>query len=313
MLLAWALALARYLRREGARLDVLYTLIAYPHGAAAALGIAWSGWKGRFVVMPGGEDLLVAEAASFGFRRFPVPRRLVGWALRRADAICCQSPAIREVVSAYRPSGASRVIPDNVDAEVIALANESATGRGLRRARARSTIDAELGTRGAPLALALGRLHPVKGFDRLIDLLPGLPHRLVVAGPSLQIKGFGDVATTLRARARALGVDDRVSFTGPVPLEKSFELLAAADVLAIPSHCEGMPKVAVEAAALCTPFVHGYVRRRRDARSRERRPKRAPLGPGRVRGSASRRQRLSAGSRRGMPLRAAVLPRSDRD
>jgi glycosyltransferase involved in cell wall biosynthesis len=31
--------------------------------------------------------------------------------------------------------------------------------------------------------------------------------------------------------------------------------LAAADVLAIPSHCESIPKTAVEAAALGTPFV----------------------------------------------------------
>jgi glycosyltransferase involved in cell wall biosynthesis len=36
---------------------------------------------------------------------------------------------------------------------------------------------------------------------------------------------------------------------------KSYELIAAADVLAIPSYCEGIPKVAVEAAALGTPFV----------------------------------------------------------
>jgi glycosyltransferase involved in cell wall biosynthesis len=44
-------------------------------------------------------------------------------------------------------------------------------------------------------------------------------------------------------------------FTGAVPRERSYELLAAADVLAIPSHCEGVPKVAIEAAALGTPFV----------------------------------------------------------
>ena len=89
----------------------------------------------------------------------------------------------------------------------------------------------------------------------LIDLLPGLPHRLIIAGPSLEMRGRGDIATALRERAVERGVADRVIFTGQVPREKAYELLAAADVLAVPSHCEGMPKTAVEAAALGTPFV----------------------------------------------------------
>jgi glycosyltransferase involved in cell wall biosynthesis len=46
-----------------------------------------------------------------------------------------------------------------------------------------------------------------------------------------------------------------VIFTGQVPRETAHQLLAAADVLAVPSYCEGMPKTAVEAAALGTPFV----------------------------------------------------------
>jgi glycosyltransferase involved in cell wall biosynthesis len=255
IILPSALALARYLRREGAAIDVLYTLVAYPHATATALAIVWSGWKGCFVVMPGGEDLLVAEGASFGFRRFLVPRRLVGWTLRRADGICCQSLAFREILLRYRPAGVIHRVPENVAADVVTLADESPAERRLRRERARRQIDRELGTEGVPLVLALGRLHPVKGFDRLIDILPSLPHRLVMAGPSLEIRGHGDVATVLRARAREHGVADRVIFTGRVPREKSYELLAAADVLAIPSHCEGIPKVAVEAAALGTPFV----------------------------------------------------------
>ena len=254
-LLASSLALARYLRREGAKIDVLYTLLSYPHGTATALGIAWSGWKGSFVVMPAGEDLLVSEAANFGFRRYPVPRRLVGWTLRRADAICCQSPALRDLVVRYRPTGVVHQIPENVAADVVTLADESPAERLVRRERSRRQIDREFGTGGAPIILALGRLHPVKGFDRLIDLLPGLPHRLIIAGPSLEMRGVGDVAAALRARARQFGVEGRVVFAGAVSREQSYELLAAADVLAIPSHCEGLPKVAIEAAALGTPVV----------------------------------------------------------
>ena len=251
-----AAALTRYLRRSGGEIDVIYTLIAYPQATAAALAIAWSGWRGRLVVMPGGEDLNVAEEAGFGFRRFPVPRHMVGWTLRRADGICCQSPSLRAIAESYRPKGILRDFPDNVADAVVRFAEAPAREHEERRRRARANVDRELGTAGAPLLLALGRLHPVKGYDRLIDLLPELPHyRLVIAGPSIEMRGYGDVATALRARAVQRGVVERVTFTGQVPREKSYELLAAADVLAAPSHCEGMPKTAVEAAALGTPFV----------------------------------------------------------
>jgi len=243
------------LREAGDSIDVVYTLIAYPQATAAALAIAWSGWRGRLVVMPGGEDLNVAEAASFGFRRFPVPRRMVGWTLRRAHGICCQSPGLRRIVESYAPNGVLRDLPDNVASPVVRLAEASDAERSERRRRARESIDRDYGTAGVPIALALGRLHPVKGFDRLIDLLPQLPHRLIVAGPSIEMRGRGDVASALRARAAERGVAERVTFTGQVSREKAWQLLAAADVLAVPSHCEGMPKTAVEAAALGTPFV----------------------------------------------------------
>jgi len=155
----------------------------------------------------------------------------------------------------YRPRGVVTEVPDNVAAAVVALADASVAARREKRERSRRAVDREFATSGAPLALALGRLHPVKGFDRVIDLLPALPHRLIVAGPSLTMRGRGDMATVLRTQAIERGVADRVIFTGQVPREKSYELLAAADVLVVPSHCEGMPKTAVEAAALGTPMV----------------------------------------------------------
>jgi glycosyltransferase involved in cell wall biosynthesis len=254
-LLASALALTRHLRVSGKSIDVIYTLVAYPQATAAALAIGWSGWRGRFLVMPAGEDVMVANEASFGFRRFPVPRHLVGWTLRRAHGVCCISPAIREVVARYRPRGIVAHVQENVAAAVVRLAEASRREYSERRDRARRLVDREFGTAGAPLAIALGRLHPVKGFDRLIDLLPGLPHRLIIVGPSLELRGRGDIATGLRSLTVERGVADRVIFTGRVRAEKSYELLAAADVLAIPSHCESIPKTAVEAAALGTPFV----------------------------------------------------------
>jgi glycosyltransferase involved in cell wall biosynthesis len=106
------------------------------------------------------------------------------------------------------------------------------------------------------VVLALGRLHPFKGIDVLIESLPSVPQaHLLIAGPSLQVRPFGDVASSLAALARRLGIEQRVSFLGKVPPAEALDLLAGADVLAVPSHLESMNRVCVEAAAVGTPFV----------------------------------------------------------
>jgi glycosyltransferase involved in cell wall biosynthesis len=46
-----------------------------------------------------------------------------------------------------------------------------------------------------------------------------------------------------------------VTFLGKVPPAEALDLLAGADVLAVPSHLESMNRVCVEAAAVGTPFV----------------------------------------------------------
>src|SRR5207249_9833109 len=74
-------------------------------------------------------------------------------------------------------------------------------------------------------------------------------------GPSLLVRPFGDVASSLAALARRLGVEQRVSLLGKVPPAEALHLLAGADALAVPSHLESMNRVCVEAAAVGTPFV----------------------------------------------------------
>jgi len=99
----------------------------------------------------------------------------------------------------------------------------------------------------APLALALGRLHPNKGFDVLLAAVAELP-RL-----HLWLAGEGDDRAPLEARARALGIADRVRFLGwrhDVPA-----LLAACDVLAVASRHEPLGNVVLEAWAAGVPVV----------------------------------------------------------
>lgn len=100
----------------------------------------------------------------------------------------------------------------------------------------------------APILVALGRLEPEKGLEVALDALAAaaVPARLVLAGD-------GSLRAALEARARALGVDDRVTFLGQVSDVRG--VLAAADALVSSSHREGMPMAVLEAMATGLPVV----------------------------------------------------------
>lgn len=255
-LLAYAAALARWLRREGSSIDVLHIEVAYPTGAAAALAVAWSGWRGVLSISPMGEDVLVIPEASYGFRRYAAPRALVDWTMRRARVIRAISPLIFELVKREWPKTPSRAVPLNVVRRAIDLVGEPADARAARRQAARRVLETRYPIRGRRVVLALGRLHPFKAIDRLIESLPALPNaHALIAGPSLDVRPFGDIASSLASLARRLGVADRVSFLGRVPPAEALDLLAGADVLCVPSRLESMNRVCVEAAAVGTAFV----------------------------------------------------------
>ena len=251
-----AAALARYLRAEGSSVDLLHVEVAYPHGTAAALARRMSGWRGPMVLTPMGEDTLVLEQSSYGFRRYPVPRRLIEWTLREAAVIRCISPMLEERLSQLAPRSARRVIPLNISSEAAAASKETEALHLRRRAAARAFVDDRCGTAGRPIVLALGRLHRFKGLDVLVRAMVSVPDAvLVIVGPSLRVRPDGDVATGLLELAREVGVSDRVQWVGATPPEQSSDWLAGADVVAVPSHLESLNKVCVEAAAVGTPFV----------------------------------------------------------
>ena len=94
---------------------------------------------------------------------------------------------------------------------------------------------------GHPLVLAVGRLHPQKGYDVLLDALPRL------AGAVVAVAGDGPLEAALRARApdvRWLGRRDDVA-----------DLLAAADVVVLPSRWEARSLTAQEALRAGRPLV----------------------------------------------------------
>jgi glycosyltransferase involved in cell wall biosynthesis len=255
-LLPAAAALARHLKAHGDEIDLLHLEVAYPHATAGALAAWRSGWRGPIAVTPMGEDILTVRDRSYGMRRYPLPSLLVNWTLRRAAALRCISPLAERQIAKLSPDNPRRVIPLSIAAEASDAATMDEGGRQRFRARARARVDADFGTTGRPLVLAFGRLHPFKGIDYLVRAAASIGDATVlVVGPSMRVRPFGDVATNLKKLAKDLEVDDKVAVVGGVHPSRALEVLAAADVVVVPSPLESLNKVCMEAAAVGTPFV----------------------------------------------------------
>ncbi len=103
----------------------------------------------------------------------------------------------------------------------------------------------------APLVLFAGRLAPQKGVDDLLAALDLLQH--VRPDICTLIVGDGPLRHRLEALTRAYRLDGAVRFLGhrdDIP-----RLLAAADLLVLPSLYEGLPNVVLEAMRFRKPVV----------------------------------------------------------
>lgn len=100
---------------------------------------------------------------------------------------------------------------------------------------------------GAVKLLAMGRLHPNKGFDTLIQALAQLP------GAHLSIAGEGPEQAALLQLARSLGLQERVAFLGW--RRDTDALLAGCDLFILPSRHEPLGNVVLEAFSAGVPVV----------------------------------------------------------
>lgn len=107
----------------------------------------------------------------------------------------------------------------------------------------------------AKLVLFVGRIGLAKGLDTLVDAIPavldqsGGDVRFVLIGPD-----WGD-RCVLEARARGLGVEANVLFTGALVGDQLLDAYHAADVVVLLSRFDASPIVLVEAMAAGKPIV----------------------------------------------------------
>jgi glycosyltransferase involved in cell wall biosynthesis len=116
-------------------------------------------------------------------------------------------------------------------------------------------LDQNPNLRGKRLLLFMGRLHPKKGCDLLLDayaatLASDPAWRLIFAGPD----SFG-WQQTLQARANTLGVAGRIVWTGMLRDSMKWSALAAAEVFVLPSHQENFGIAVAESLACGLPVL----------------------------------------------------------
>lgn len=115
--------------------------------------------------------------------------------------------------------------------------------------------------RGTRIVLFLGRIHPKKGCDLLIQAFAKVlkepvmsgtiaPLHLVMAGPDQT--GW---AAQLQSLAASLGVRDRITWTGMLTGELKLGALRSAEVFILPSHQENFGIAVAEAMACGVPVL----------------------------------------------------------
>jgi len=102
----------------------------------------------------------------------------------------------------------------------------------------------------APFALVVGTVEARKNLLVLIEALPAIPSlRIIATGPPTPY------ADTVRARAAALGVADRVELRGYVPTDVLDDLYVRAACAVIPSRYEGFGYALAEAMCAGVPAI----------------------------------------------------------
>jgi glycosyltransferase involved in cell wall biosynthesis len=212
-------------RRAGTPYDVVHAHWWFPAGLSAWHAGAGGSGMPPLVVTMHGSDVRLAQriAPSHWFLR-----RVLG----RAVAVTAVSQWLARTAESLVPEVDVHVAPMPVPVERFAPPT--------REHAARDGV------------LFVGRLNAQKGVADLLDALAKTS-----APVRCDLVGDGPDRASLHARARELGVADRLTWHGALPGEALPALYQAAAVTVMPSREEGLGLVAVESQLCGTPVI-GY-------------------------------------------------------
>ncbi len=165
--------------------------------------------------------------------------------LEKAHAVHCTARAEMDQSQRWYPRGRSAVVPLIFDLGPF----RDLPGPGLARRQFPAAFI------GDPAFLFVGRLHPIKHIELLIESAgrlraEGVAARVLIAG-----SGAAGYERDLRRFVEDRGLGDCVHFLGFVSGPPKVSLYQAADVFVLPSHHESWGFVALEALACETPVI----------------------------------------------------------
>lgn len=237
----YAPAMADALRRVIPSVDVVHTHMPFNYPNYAAARAAFSAGKPLVYQQNG---ILDPERLQFRSLKKRVYIEAVEKPImRRAAALVAGTEAESE---SYRALG------------IRTPCHRIANGVDVDRYRTVPRRTSYPGWRAGPeddVILFLGRLHPLKGVDKLLRAFSAIQDRyprarLVIAGPD----EFG-IEAGFRSDARSSGLLDRVAFPGMVEGDEKLDLLARADLFCLPSQAEGFSLTILEALASSTAVL----------------------------------------------------------
>lgn len=182
------------------------------------------------------EDAAVDHGTtSEGSLRYRLTRALETYALRRADQVTTICEGLRrDITERGIASSKITVIPNAVDVDSFQL-----------RGDADPVLRRQLGLEGMTVVGFVGSFYGYEGLDLLVSAAA----RLLARHPDLRVLlvGGGPQDANLKAQVAALGIADKVVFTGRVPHAEVQNYYDLIDVLAY-------PRIPIRLTELVTPL-----------------------------------------------------------
>lgn len=175
-------------------------------------------------------------------------RRSLRWAMRRASLIHAPSRFTRDRLAGQDPDLRDRIhlIPEAVDLQRF---------RPMPRP---VDLEERLGVRGKKVLLTVGRMLRAESYKGHDVVLRAMRELLRARNDiSYVVVGGGDDVDGVKARARHLGLEDRVIFVGEVAEDDLPRYYNLADAHVMPSTGEGFGVVFIEAAACGKASIAG--------------------------------------------------------